>query len=243
MDKSTILNLAGPGGSLGSGSYGNLCASCHQPRPLTISSVKDITTKKVLTASTSNTDSVYIYSSHYGPHDSPQAALLAGKSLFPIAGTAAYTNHPHSGAPNGCIACHMANPVGGLTGGGHSLNVAYTTPIVFPFSPTTAGTAINVNGCLQCHTGLTAAQALTNITASQATTQALLTQLLNIFVTNKWMTATGSLNASSSAPLKVTALQAKVIYNYQFVNNDQTIGVHNPTYAQALLTNSIAALQ
>ena len=46
--------------------------------------------------------------------------------------------------------------------------------------------------------------------------------------------------ASSTSPLTVTALQARVLYNYFFLLADHSgAGVHNFRYAKALASNSL----
>jgi hypothetical protein len=44
-------------------------------------------------------------------------------------------------------------------------------------------------------------------------------------------------------PLTVTADEAGAMLNYQSVLEDKSMGVHNPPYIIALLTNTIESLQ
>ena len=45
-----------------------------------------------------------------------------------------------------------------------------------------------------------------------------------------------------SGDLEVTNEQLGIIWNYRYLLEDQSMGVHNPTYAKALLINSLEAL-
>jgi len=49
--------------------------------------------------------------------------------------------------------------------------------------------------------------------------------------------------ASTTAPLKVTTLQAAAIYNYKFLSYDKSYGMHNPKYYRALLKNTLEFLK
>ena len=52
----------------------------------------------------------------------------------------------------------------------------------------------------------------------------------------------GDINASSSAPLTLTADQAGAVMNLLYIEEDASTGVHNPRYVKALLKNSIQAV-
>ncbi len=58
-----------------------------------------------------------------------------------------------------------------------------------------------------------------------------------------WITASGSVNASQSNPLKIApAYLSGAMYNFYFVEHDLSYGVHNTNYAQKLLQTSIDVL-
>lgn len=74
----------------------NLCANCHQPRPINPWPEVD------------GAD-VEITSFRYGPHHGPQGALLSGQGGFEIPGSLTYpgaTAH-YNMIADGCITCHM----------------------------------------------------------------------------------------------------------------------------------------
>jgi hypothetical protein len=78
-------------------------------------------------------------------------------------------------------------------------------------------------------------------------TQAEIAQLLNdlgtkLFEKGILRDNLESVNASSSNPLELSAEEVGALWNYQYVREDQSFGVHNYKYMKALLENSIAAL-
>jgi len=111
---------------------GNLCAMCHQPRP--------VSPMPVL-----NGSDVTI-SSRFGGHHGTQAATLGGTGYFEIQGTEPYTNSSHTTmVTEGCTTCHMADAVGDKSGG-HTLKMAYESE----------GREVqNVAGCKACHSDIT----------------------------------------------------------------------------------------
>ncbi|NQV15334.1 hypothetical protein HQ531_07740 [bacterium] len=120
----TIYDFEGPS---------NLCGTCHQSRRA-YTYYEEI--DSVWTDDVNGDDSldfvvpegsVYINSSHAGPHHGPQVNTLFGDGGY---GTSSVGTH----ASAGCTTCHMGEA--GLTEGGHS------------FWP-------NVDNCMECHTTVT----------------------------------------------------------------------------------------
>ena len=96
----------------------NLCAKCHQPRPITASSGALIDYSKLVSDPTTayNLSSVsYRTGVHYGAH----GAMAAGVGGIEFG--SGYTNSAHT-ANASCTDCHMATPSG--LAGGHSFNAA-----------------------------------------------------------------------------------------------------------------------
>ncbi len=199
----------------------NQCVYCHQSRPLT-----------GMTLTQTSTDSIRLTSSRFGPHHGPQSNLFAGQGksgAYEIAGATPYENSNHTTMiTNACIVCHMGKPYGHI-GGGHSMKVVYDNE----------GTeTLNTTACSSCHTNATSLN--NNVKSTQAEIAGLLGQLRTILSTKNYLdTNTGLFKASSSKPLKLSAVQAKVLYNYAFINEDRSAGVHNYNYAKALLQNSL----
>jgi nitrate reductase cytochrome c-type subunit len=212
---------------------GNACIQCHQSR--TASPVLDLGT----------TDEVSITSSRYGPHHGPQGNMMAGvgnSGAYELAGSMDYVNSMHAISPTttNCTSCHMASSegTGGDMGlGEHSNNVGSGS-----WDDETR--VINKNGCVTCHTNIADNDEMTAFVATARDANMILLEELATELFNLgYITETGSVVASSGTPLVVSTQHAAAIYNYKFLEEDQSMLIHNPNYAKALLQNSIEALQ
>jgi len=139
------------------GGIGNLCAKCHQPRPITCN--MDVTGRLLNYDSVKNFPDVVMFDSanpaankwvkpsyrmhiHYGA----VGAVYAGVGAIEYPGSRTYENSPHSTVAS-CQACHMAEPMTGLAGG-HSFNMRNAKE-----SALGSGTTWNFSGCnvTDCH--------------------------------------------------------------------------------------------
>jgi len=201
----------------GEGSYdkgnSNLCANCHQAR--TVSPMPEIGGADVT------------ISNRFGTHHGPVANILASTGGYEVAGSKTYgTTGHYTMISDGCVTCHMSSPYG-TQAGGHQMGMEYDSH----------GTmTLNLTGCTTCHSDATALK--TALTARQDKTQALLDQLKAILVAEGvYNEGTGLANSGTySADL------AGAYLNFQTVLEDRSLGVHNPGYTEALLTNSIEKL-
>ncbi len=155
--------------------------------------------------------------SRWGPHHSNQADMLAGTNAYEYAGET-YGNSPHTNlADNGCLDCHMARSY--YLTGGHSFVMEDTADHQ------------NIYGCHECHDAT-----LTDFDYEDKQTeiQALLDQLETLLV------AANLLDDGEPVDRTVaTADSAGAVYNWLFVLEDQSLGVHNYDYAKALLESAI----
>ena len=197
----------------------NLCLNCHQAR---------IPSPEVPEPGVTGMASVT--SSRYGPHHGAQGMMFTGSAGYEVPGDESYANGAHTNlVQNACITCHMAEVSGGRDAGGHTFRVASEEG------------DLNTNGCIQCHTD--AGELETLVEETQTEVADLLLQLgtrlneLGILRDDLELA-----NASSSAPLELTNVQLGALWNYQYVREDKSLGVHNGKYAKALLKNSLAAL-
>ncbi len=206
---------------VGDGQYdygsSNLCANCHQARPVSPYPV-------------AGGDDVTITNARYGPHYGPQANMLAGKGPFPIPGSMPYINSAHTNlVDGGCVTCHMG-PATGIFGGGHQMNIKYTTG--------SGGTAYQYAGCLGsgCHGNAGEVTALVNPNREEIST--LLYQLRDR------LQDLGLLNQAElvPTPLTMTQMEAASILNYKFVYGDASYGAHNYRFTKALLVNTLEHL-
>ncbi len=225
---------------------GNLCAKCHQPRPITASSGALIDYSKLVSAPTAN----YTLSSisyRTGVHYGAQGAMASGTGGIEF-GTG-YANSTHTTGAS-CASCHMATPSG--FSGGHSFVVAG-----------------NFNGCnvSGCHSSMSATNA--TLTSAQTDITDLLDQLATKInavgaghdilqkdpadnqyhgyfdIYDAGSNSTGYWkNPANGTPAfpALTNAQFGAVLNYQLVVRDGSKGVHNYPYIKKLLENTIAAI-
>jgi len=200
------------------GPTNNVCVSCHQPRVMNPA------------APAVGGADVEFTSGSWGPHHGPQSAIVWGTGGYETVGNASYatpgsTSHASQA---GCVGCHGYEPGRGNTAGGHTLSMNYESrgnPREFTAS------------CEECHGEDTDFDFLN----TQTDVTALWDSLSNILHADSIL-IDGDINASSSAPLTLTADQAGAIMNLLYIEEDGSLGVHNPKYVKALLNNSIQAL-
>ncbi|MEJ2678413.1 MAG: hypothetical protein P8174_04960 [Gemmatimonadota bacterium] len=194
----------------------NLCIQCHQPRPAEPMPVL-------------GGDSVHITSAYWGPHHGPQGAVLEGTGAFVFAGSSVTTGpstHGDTLFNGGCPTCHMATPYGDQAGG-HTWNMTYTLH----------GTVEdNTAGCLAfgCHSimpDFDKAGVQTNV-------QGLLDSLEVLLQGKGILDSTGTVVAGGTFTSDLTA----AYLNWTFFEQDRSLGVHNPPYVQAVLANTIDAV-
>jgi hypothetical protein len=197
---------------------GNLCVSCHQSR---------VVSPALPDPSTGGT--INITSSRYGPHHGPQGVMLPGLNGYEVAGPMPYENSAHTlllanNVRNACIVCHMGTAQG-TASGGHTFRVISEEG------------EINTDACVECHSD---ANALEDLVADRQTQIEMRLEELKTILVDR-----GLVNPVTD--LAITGMfeghEAGALYNYRFVEEDKSRGVHNFKYANALLVNSIAALQ
>lgn len=199
---------------------GNLCINCHQPRTISPNPANP--------TDVDADDSVYISSSYWSYHYGVQGAMLSGMAGYEHSG-GTYPNSAHtlslsaSSNQNGCVTCHMQDPYGVLAGG-HTFKVEYERSGSMRF---------HTARCDECHDDT---DEMLDTRGEEIDT--LLTRLKTDLLAKNMIT-------SSDRVVRGTYHKdhAGAILNYLFVLKDHSGGVHNFKYAQALLTNSIAAIQ
>jgi hypothetical protein len=220
---------------------GNLCANCHQARRAATKEVKERE----------------ISSSHWGPHHGPQGDMLLGTNAYEFPGKK-YSNTIHARLKKAnCVTCHMALPTERyrLTAavGGHSFNVegeVHEAP------------KVNAAGCLGsgCHKEMKQVKGGTifakkaradydadgKVENVQEEVQGLYERLINKEGTGLLQTMKAPLYDAKGNfiknkvkyPVEVVA----ALYNYKFVQEDRSKGIHNSKYAIQLMMDSIKAL-
>jgi hypothetical protein len=188
------------------GGSANLCGRCHQARAAS----------PVLTLPASNTDSISITSTRWGPHHGTQANMLSGKGAY---NDAAFGNSPHKDHV-GCIGCHGANAQGNLVGG-HTLKM------------TNDETGDNVAVCNRtgCHNGQTSF----DVGGAQTDIRDLYQQLKVKLATISMLDTTTMLINKK----KYSQADLAVYWNFMLVDADRSMGVHNYQYTYDMLTAGI----
>ncbi len=221
---------------------GNLCASCHQARRTPKDEVKPRA----------------IPTSSWGAHHGPQADMLTGTNAYEFPGKK-YSKSAHAVLPQAeCVTCHMTLPNGRYSLspaiGGHSFSLegeVHEQPVV------------NTAGCLTsgCHTEMKQVKGAPffdrrapadydgngKTETIQQEIQGLYERLINAKGTgllqkmnNPIYDAKGNFIENNKTQYPVEAVGA--LYNYKFVKEDGSKGIHNTTYAVQLLMDSIKSL-
>jgi hypothetical protein len=226
---------------------GNLCVQCHQTRDM---NPKPDPTK------TAGTDSIVITTPRWYPHYGVQGQMLMGEGGFKFPNYQYNGNSIHSTAAiikqDGCPTCHMAEQVyppslGTGKAGGHTMNIR--------FPGEGGGEATLLTGCRQsgCHASITTADfpgSSTSPVGAETAIEANLDTLHQLLVARDWLETNqsspnfGLVKIPAGGRLVIRpAIKAGALFNYFFIEHDQSKGVHNTRYALDLLRSSIAELR
>jgi predicted CXXCH cytochrome family protein len=167
-------------------------------------------------------------SGHSGLHSSHQGPMIKGEGGAELPGYT-YRSSAHSAIDSRCVQCHMAAPEEQYKDklGGHTFKVMYDNDTPDDVSDD----VINQTGCIECHTGGVALQSMHE---TQDEIRALLDELKSYLK----LRADGRPLFQMDPSLSTT--EADLHYNWYFVTNDNSFGVHNYLYSKDLLTASIA---
>ena len=184
----------------------------------------------------------------FGTHDSPQGDMLEGANAVTYGKV--IPSSPHANVvSNTCAGCHMqavaSTDPAFLKAGAHTFKMSYTNSLGAVTPLTTV--------CAQCHGKLTTFDFPVadyngdgRIDGVQTEVQSLMNKLSTLMPAGTWR-ADGNYVADGlvKSPKTFTNMPAKFLnaaYNYQFVNMDGSLGVHNAAFAVGLLKASIADL-
>jgi len=207
----------------------NTCATCHHSR-------SDVSEEVV--------DDVEL-DSHYGPHHSNQADMIIGTNAYEYDGYQ-YTNSAHALAPEACVHCHMSASLHESVGG-HSWNMRNEEH-----------DWENIIGCnaAECHDG-----EITTLDTEaeddfdgdgetegiQTEIHGLLEELTELLLAANLIEEEIEEGDTAYAPVEErvvsTADSAGAVYNWAFVEEDRSDGVHNTNYTVGLLKSSINFLE
>lgn len=163
-------------------------------------------------------ETFFISSTHYGPHHGAQANVLAGLGFAEIEGPLAY---PVQGTSKhleqaSCTVCHMGEYVDGE--GGHTWNPSLAS-------------------CNTCH-----ATEDFNYGGVQFDTEEKLVELRDLLIV-AGVVAGDDIDGYHPVVGTYPMAHAQAFFNWIGLEEDRSLGAHNPQYVNALLTNSIEALK
>lgn len=233
----------GDGTVVTNGGEGNLCMECHQSRDG--SAVTNVA-NYALGLPTWPGSSVPPSSYDFGPHDNPQGDMIEGINAITYGQSIPSSAHRFT-VTNSCVGCHMqtlaSTDPGFLLSGGHTWEMSYKT-----VSNGVTNKVDNVTICNQCHGGIKTFNFPVEDYANTGTIQGVQTEVqillnqLSTLLPNASGVIDGSVKTSLSVKPSWTMAQLNAAYNWQFVNNDGSLGVHNAPFATGLLKASIANL-
>ena len=212
QDGSTVTNAG----------EGLLCMQCHQAR---------------VQASTYASNPANA-SSHYGPHHGPQGDMLEGVNGYEY-GQAIPSSAHATAVTNTCVTCHMQTLSGSdpslLLAGGHTFKVSSTNGDL-------------VAACQQCHgSSVTSFDIALKDYDGDGVVEGVQTEVQHLL--NKLSTLLPNASGVIDGQVKTvvtaktwTPLQMEAAYNWQFVSDDGSMGIHNTAYTVGLLKASIASL-
>lgn len=205
----------------------NTCASCHQAR---------------VNIETFVTDTTEIDDNRWGPHHSVQADMLIGTNGYEYEGVDYSTSWHGLNIDDGCITCHMADPgtFGGV--GGHSFAIVNVVE---------DDTLVNLQACTQCHEAFDSVnpvfpEGIDTDYDFDGVEEGIQTEIAGLLDSlGTLLDAAGLLDLAEEEPVggvETSADSAGALYNWLFVFEDQSLGIHNTNYAVQLLQSSIEFL-
>jgi hypothetical protein len=219
VDDVTLEN----GEVISEGGLGKMCMTCHHSRRNAPEYVKT-------------------YAPNFGPHGNPQADMFAGKNAITYGEDIPSSNHLYA-TEDGCVTCHMAaTPAKDQPGrnmvGEHSFRMKWDGGT----ADDPADDVENTAACAGCHGPTESFDKLANadydgngeVEGVQTEVKGLLTRLAKALPP-----FSGEQVAVDST---FTPQQLQAAYNYRYVTNDGSYGVHNTKYAVGILRASIRDL-
>lgn len=179
-------------------------------------------------------------SARFGPHHGPQGDMLEGVNGFTYGQTIPSSAH-RTAVGDTCVTCHMQAETVASTNAAFLQAGSHT----FKMSWTGATNSVQMTGaCQSCHHDQVnsfdfALQDYNGdgvIEGVQTEVQHLLDKLSTLLPPG------GQVQSSLNITTNWTRAELEAAYNWQFVNNDGSKGIHNTAYAVGLLKASIASL-
>lgn len=199
--------------------------------------------------------------SSFGVHDGPQGDMIEGVNAHTYGLTIPSSAHRYA-VSNLCVGCHMqsapyGDPAFGQAGG-HTFNMSYNVVsnyVIAGVTNTVTNVVAKVDVCAQCHGKIPSFDFAVQdyngdgiVEGVQTEVQHLMDKLSTMLPSSTYQAnsnnyvADGLVKTSVSAKTNWPAKFLKAAYNWQYVNNDGSKGVHNAPFATGILKASIADL-
>jgi hypothetical protein len=193
--------------------------------------------------------------SSFGVHDGPQGDMIEGVNAITYGQDIPSSAHRYT-VTNLCVGCHMQPTATDTTdpsflkAGGHTFHMSYT----MVSTNGVTNTVDRVNACFQCHGPINDFDMPRQdyngdgvIEGVQTEVQHMLDKLSTMlpkagYLSNGNYVADDLVKASVSTQTNWPTKFLNAAYNWQFVNNDGSKGVHNAPFATGLLKASMADL-
>lgn len=205
------------------------CVTCHDPH--NGDNVSQL--RKDIDLICADCHSVRV-SGYSGLHNSHQGPMLEGTGGKEFPGYT-YRTSAHTNVADKCASCHMAAPPDPIYQnkiGGHTFRVLYNNDT--PADPT--DDVLNSTGCVTCHaSGIT----LNDVEETQNEIKVLLEELRQLLPQRSATDTRPKYPTDTS----MTQTLRDASWNWYYVNNDLSFGVHNRKYAEDLLKASIAVIK
>lgn len=236
MPDGTVVTNAGEG---------SLCLQCHHSRNGAVATQ---------IANYQQGKPTWYGGSSFGVHDSPQGDMIEGINAITYGQSIPSSAHRHT-VTNLCVGCHMQATAAGdpafLNAGGHTFHMSYNTVSTNGVTNSVSLTA----ACVQCHGPVASFDMPVEDYNGDGVIEGVQTEVQHLLDKLSTMLPNGTYQSSSSSyvpdGLVKTSMSVKTnwptkylnaAYNWQFVNNDGSKGVHNAPFATGLLKASIADL-
>jgi len=195
---------------------GNLCVNCHHARTV------------------ADTAIVRSVTSRFGPHYGAQGDMLAGTNAFTF-GQAPVRNYHAMSVENGCVGCHMAETPEVAADTAKFLKLGDHT-----FSMKTAAGAEHVEACADCHGEIESFDAMMADSDwdGDGATEGIKDEIAGL-MTNLAMALPPYGEPTVTLNNDLSPVQRRAAWNWRFVTQDASGGMHNAAYTKQILTAAL----
>ncbi len=208
------------------GGKGRLCMNCHISR--------QDASSYVLTAGVTG---------RFGPHHGPQTDMLKGANAWEYGRVIPSSAHL-SAVSDSCVTCHMqATPASGSAG--HNMAGEHTFKLTFDNgTPSDHTDDVPLTAaCAGCHGSITSFDFPRQDFDGDGTIEGVQTEVKGLLDRlGRLLPPLNDPAVAQDRALTYTPAQRKAIFNYEFVVEDKSFGIHNTSYTVNILKAAIADL-